>query len=324
MSAKGSTVVGVIVAILIVGAVGVVGYYQFEVAPSQLSTSATTTTSSGPPPVDCQTSPSECVNITVAAGASSPYSGYTSGSTTLYGYSPMNVTLVIGVNSTVVWSNQDVAFHTATSSAGDPASFDSGCINGESVACTSAGVNSYEFTFTVPGIYLYHCDYHPWMQGEIVVLKGTGTTSSSTSGASTSTTTTSTASGSTSPETVQATIASGASLPYSGYESGSTQLYGYTPQNITVVIGVNNTVTWTNMDSAFHTVTAATGDPATFDSGCLNGIGAPCTGSSIGSAFTYTFTIPGTYIYHCDYHPWMRGVVIVLAGSGATSSSTSA
>jgi plastocyanin len=317
MSAKGTTAVGVIVAILIIGAVGVIGYYQFEVAPSLLSTSTTTTT--GPAPVDCQTTPTECVNITIASGASSPYSGYTSASTTLYGYSPTNVTLVIGVNNTVVWTNEDIAFHTATSSAGDPASFDSGCINGQSVACTSGGVSSYEFTFTVAGTYLYHCDYHPWMQGKIVVVQGTGTTSSSTVGASSSTTSTSTA-----PTTVQATIVSGSSIPYSGYGSGSTQLYGYSPQNITVAIGVNNTVTWTNLDSAFHTVTTASGDPATFDSGCLNGAGAPCTGSSIGSSFTYTFTIPGTYIYHCDYHPWMRGEVVVLLGSGATSTSTSA
>jgi plastocyanin len=323
MSVKGSTVVGVIVAILIVGAVGVIGFYQFEVAPSQLSTS--TTTSSGPPPVDCHTDPSQCRNITISSGASTPYTGYTAGSTTLYGYSPSNVTLVIGVNNTVVWTNQDLAFHTATSSAGDPASFDSGCINGQQVACASGGVSSYQFTFTVAGTYIYHCDYHPWMQGKIVVVQGTGTTSSTTASASSSTTSpsSSTSSTSTAPTTVQASIVSGASVPYSGYGSGSTQLYGYSPQNITVVIGVNNTVTWTNMDSAFHTVTMASGDPATFDSGCLNGAGAPCTGSSIGSSFTYTFTTPGVYIYHCDYHPWMRGEVIVLPGSSTTSTSAS-
>ncbi len=31
---------------------------------------------------------------------------------------------------------------------------------------------------------------------------------------------------------------------------------GYAPDNLTLVIGVNNTVTWTNNDSAHHTVTS--------------------------------------------------------------------
>ncbi|MDG6985228.1 MAG: cupredoxin domain-containing protein [Nitrososphaerota archaeon] len=309
MSAKGSTAVGVIVALLIIGAVGVIGFYQFEVAPSQLLTITTTTSSSAG--VNCQTSPSECVNVTMISGASSPYSGYASGSTQLYGYSPLTLTVVIGVNNTVVFTNQDVAFHTATSNTGDPASFDSGCINGQGATCPSSGASSYQFTFTVAGTYLYHCDYHPWMQGKIIVIQGSG--ASPTPSAGSTTTSAASSSASASSSAVQATIVSGASVPYSGYSSGSTQLYGYSPVNITVVIGVNNTVTWTNMDSSFHTVTSVSGDPASFDSGCLNGVGASCPGTSAGNSFTYTFTVPGTYVYHCSYHPWMRGEVTVLA-----------
>ena len=316
MSNKGSNAVGIIVAVLIIGAVATIGYFQVEVAPSLAVTTTTTTTA---PAVNCQTHPSSCVNVTIVSGASSPYSGYASGSTTLYGYNPQSVTLVIGVNNTVVFTNQDAAFHTATSASSDPASFNSQCLDGVGAPCPSgqgAGVSTFQFTFTVAGTYLYHCIYHPWMQGKIVVVQGSGSQSSSTTGAATSSTT----SASTSPTTVQATIVSGASSPYSGYGSGSPQLYGFNPLTITVVIGVNNTVTWTNMDSSIHTVTAASTDPATFDSGCLNGVGAPCSGSTIGSSFTYTFTIPGTYVYHCSYHPWMMGKVIVLAGSATTTS----
>jgi hypothetical protein len=29
--------------------------------------------------------------------------------------------------------------------------------------------------------------------------------------------------------------------------------------------------------------------------------------------------VPGTYTYHCDYHPWMQGVVKVVAGSGTST-----
>ena len=75
----------------------------------------------------------------------------------------------------------------------------------------------------------------------------------------------------------------------------------YSPSPVTVVIGVNNTVTWVNNDSSPHTVTANDGS---FGSGNV----AP-TGT-----YTFTFTKPGTYAYHCLYHPWMVGTVIVKAG----------
>ena len=74
---------------------------------------------------------------------------------------------------------------------------------------------------------------------------------------------------------------------------------GYDPDNITVVIGVNNTVIWTNNDNEPHTVTASDGS---FDSGNINP----------GATFTYTFTTPGTYTYICTYHPWMHGYVTVI------------
>jgi plastocyanin len=73
---------------------------------------------------------------------------------------------------------------------------------------------------------------------------------------------------------------------------------GYDPDNITVVIGVNNTVIWTNNDNEPHTVTAT---DKSFDSGNMNP----------GATFTYKFTTPGTYTYICTYHPWMRGYVTV-------------
>ena len=79
---------------------------------------------------------------------------------------------------------------------------------------------------------------------------------------------------------------------------------GYTPDTITLVIGVNNTVAWTNNDSIHHTVTT-TSAPAGggFNSGNMNG-GATCT---------HTFTVAGTYQYDCVYHSWMTGTVVVKA-----------
>jgi plastocyanin len=85
-------------------------------------------------------------------------------------------------------------------------------------------------------------------------------------------------------------------------DSGSglnVNLPGYTPANITVVIGVNNTVKWTNNDNMAHTVTASDGS---FDSGNL----------SPGVTYVHTFTTPGIYHYTCTYHGWMQGTVTVV------------
>jgi plastocyanin len=81
---------------------------------------------------------------------------------------------------------------------------------------------------------------------------------------------------------------------------------GFAPDAITIVIGTNNTVTWTNNDSAPHTVTS-TGAPSSgsFDSGSI----AP------GQTWTHTFTTAGTYHYTCSYHSWMKGTIIVEASA---------
>lgn len=104
-----------------------------------------------------------------------------------------------------------------------------------------------------------------------------------------------------SPQVVQVSIPVGAGNP-----SGAP---GYAPDKVTVVIGVNNTVKWTNNDTTVHhTVTSVSGN------GSLNsGDMGP------GATYTYTFTTPGTYDYTCVYHAWMTGTVVVLA---STSSST--
>jgi nitrite reductase (NO-forming) len=107
----------------------------------------------------------------------------------------------------------------------------------------------------------------------------------------TATTTTSTQGG-TSPEIVHVSMPLG-----SATNSNSS---GFSPSVIVVVIGVNNTVVWTNNDNAPHTVTAS---GKVFDSGNMNP----------GDTFQYTFTTPGTYQYTCSYHPWMKGTVIVKA-----------
>jgi plastocyanin len=87
---------------------------------------------------------------------------------------------------------------------------------------------------------------------------------------------------------------------------GENPSASFSPENVTLVIGVNNTVTWTNDDSVVHTVTSrdVASGASSFDSNNINP----------GAAFTFTFTVPGTYTYYCTYHPWMQGTITVESG----------
>jgi plastocyanin len=75
------------------------------------------------------------------------------------------------------------------------------------------------------------------------------------------------------------------------------------PVNITVTIGVNNTIEWVNKDTQAHTATAIVGPQAAslFNSGLI----LP------GKTFSITLTIPGTYRYACAWHNWLAGQIIV-------------
>lgn len=77
--------------------------------------------------------------------------------------------------------------------------------------------------------------------------------------------------------------------------------YSFVPNIITIRKGT--TLTWKNMDPVVHTVESGNQEqPAEiFDSGPLYQ----------GQSFSYTFTEPGVYVYHCDPHPYMLGTVIV-------------
>jgi hypothetical protein len=73
------------------------------------------------------------------------------------GFEPAVMVIVIGINNTVVWKNEDSDWHTAHSNIPE---FYSGIIQPGA---------SFTHTFERPGIYPYHCDPHPWMTGLITV-----------------------------------------------------------------------------------------------------------------------------------------------------------
>jgi len=75
------------------------------------------------------------------------------------------------------------------------------------------------------------------------------------------------------------------------------------PEVITVVLGINNTVTWINQDDTAHGIASDKGGD---DSWGSTGVLHP------GDSFSVTFYSPGIYEYHGQPHPWETGKVIVL------------
>ena len=72
------------------------------------------------------------------------------------------------------------------------------------------------------------------------------------------------------------------------------QNFAFNPATLTVKKG--STVTWTNSDSATHTIKSAT-----FNSSDL----------ATGQSFSFTFADAGTFDYSCGIHPSMTGKIIV-------------
>ena len=77
--------------------------------------------------------------------------------------------------------------------------------------------------------------------------------------------------------------------------------FAFKPNSLTIHVG--DTVKWTNMDGATHTTTSDSGDPASWNSGPL----------VTNATFSFTFTTPGTYTYHCMIHPFMTGTITVTS-----------
>jgi plastocyanin len=78
--------------------------------------------------------------------------------------------------------------------------------------------------------------------------------------------------------------------------------FAFVPQ--TVNISVGDSVEWRNRDDVQHTSTSNDG---LWNSGLL----------ARDQRFSFAFTVPGTYNYHCSPHPTMTGSVIVQGQTGA-------
>ena len=101
----------------------------------------------------------------------------------------------------------------------------------------------------------------------------------------------------TGPMTVEVSIPAGSSVP--GCEETNKC---FIPSSVSIM--KDDTVVWSNDDTAAHTVTSgspADGPSGMFDSSLLIG----------GKSFEHTFDSSGSVDYFCMVHPWMTGSVQV-------------
>lgn len=238
----------------------------------------------------------------------------------------------VPLGTVITWKNDDTAAHTVTSAADAGGTFDSGLM--------SAGT-TYQLDTSKLGVgkYDYMCIVHPWMQASFEVIEESGERLVEGATAIEPNSLSETPeSGAVVVEEVivpemppadesiveepvaeepvveeqiteqqQETVTepqqpNTISIPLGVSTPGcETTDECFVPSSLTVPLGT--TVTWTNDDTAAHTVTS--GSDATpdgnFDSGLF----------MAGKTFSHTFDSAGEYPYYCLVHPWMTGKVTV-------------
>ena len=234
-------------------------------------------------------------------------------------YIPYEVTVAQG--ATVTWSNDDSAAHTVTS--GTPAEGHDGLFD----SSLFMAATTYEFTFDETGTFDYFCMVHPWMVGVVNVSESSSmgetmmeepvmeettmmeepvmeeTTMMEEPVMEETTEETMTEEIDVVEESSALPMAVTVSLPEgSGVPGGEATDECYIPYEVTVAQGA--TVTWSNDDSAAHTVTSGTVDAgvtSVFDSGLF----------MAATTYEFTFDETGTFDYFCMVHPWMTGIINV-------------
>jgi plastocyanin len=214
----------------------------------------------------------------------------------------------VPLGNIIEWTNNDDVSHTVTSSADAGDTFDSGLLS----AGATYRLNAEKLR---PGTYDYLCIVHPWMTASFVLGGDAASGERLAEGA------TATDPNSVPPEEILAhpgveeteepapqetpleepttftiSIPAGVSTP--GCEQTNEC---FSPSSIS--IPVDSTITWTNDDTAAHTVTSGkdTTPDGAFDSGLF----------MAGRTFSHKFESAGEYPYYCLVHPWMTGTVTV-------------
>lgn len=100
------------------------------------------------------------------------------------------------------------------------------------------------------------------------------------------------------PASVSASVSASDAGAGSAAGAGAVTIKGFAfnPADFSVKVGTK--VTWTNQDSAGHTVTFDTGNVASET-------------LQTGATYSRTFDAAGTFTYHCSIHPAMKATVTV-------------
>ena len=187
-----------------------------------------------------------------------------------FAYRPATLTVTAGAS--ITWVNQGVAPHTVTARDG---SFDSGLFGSG---------RQYTRTFPTPGTFPYFCTLHPEMTGTVRVAPPGGGPIP------------------TPRPSPPPTPRPSAPPPTATTVDAADNVFR--PGSITVAAGT--TVTWRNVGTAPHTVTAA---DRSFDSGIFGA----------GATWSRSFAAAGTFPYFCAVHPGMTGAVVVTAAAAGAS-----
>jgi plastocyanin len=94
------------------------------------------------------------------------------------------------------------------------------------------------------------------------------------------------------------TPAVSASPPAPALQSATVDIRSFKFKPPAIAVKKGGRVKFVNADAAAHTATA---DDRSFDTQTIDR----------GKTKMVTFTTAGTFAYHCDFHPFMKGTVVV-------------
>jgi plastocyanin len=146
----------------------------------------------------------------------------------------------------------------------------------------------------------------------IVVIAGAGiyfaTSTSSSNTATTSSTAVTTSTTQSFFETTSSSTPSSASTTYITIPDGAgnaSDPNNFIPNTVSVIAGT--TIVFVNKDTVTHDI-YFTSVPS---GATISPNPSPNTPQWTNNTFSVTLTVPGTYVYSCQYHSWMNGVIQV-------------
>ena len=145
-------VVAIVVVVVVVAGGAAVLFVPGLLGGTKSNSNSTTNSASGSQTTSSSGGPTATVVIPLGSGTDATLN-----------FQPASLTVVIGVNNTFKWINQDTVQHNVKST-----SVPSGAQSFVSPALNQS--MTYTVTLTVPGTYKYFCEFHPtYMIAQIVV-----------------------------------------------------------------------------------------------------------------------------------------------------------